>query len=102
MSDMISREMVPVSDAYINGMDSVMKTLSTDKIVRFRLGTGRGKESTGENSDKKLRHRFVIDYVLSKFHRSEAGSFKHLVKNGAEAVQIALKQGIDKAMNRFN
>ncbi len=85
-----------------NGMDSIMNALKTDKIMRFRLGTGRGKESTGVNNDKKLRHRFVIDYVLSRFHMSEAGSFKHLVKNGAEAVLIAINEGLDKAMNRFN
>jgi PTH1 family peptidyl-tRNA hydrolase len=85
-----------------NGVDSVIKALNTDKFVRFRLGTGRGKESNGPNMDKRLRHRGVIDYVLSRFHRNEAGSFKHLVKNGMEAVRIALTSGLDKAMNRFN
>src|SRR4030042_3226205 len=85
-----------------NGVDSIIKALNTDKFIRFRLGTGRGKESTGLNADKRLRHRSVINYVLSRFRQSEAGSFKHLVKNGAEAVRIALTSGIDKAMNRFN
>ena len=85
-----------------NGVDSVIKALNSDKFVRFRLGTGRGKESTGLNADKRLHHRSVINYVLSRFRQSEAGSFKHLVKNGAEAVRIALNSGIDKAMNRFN
>jgi peptidyl-tRNA hydrolase, PTH1 family len=85
-----------------NGVDSIIKALNTDKFTRFRLGTGRGKESTGLNMDKKMSHKTVIDYVLSRFHVSEAGSFKHLIKNGAEAVRIALTEGVDKAMNRFN
>ncbi len=85
-----------------NGVDSIIKALGTDKFVRFRLGTGRGKESTTYNADKKLRHRMVIDYVLSRFGRGEAGSFKHLIKNGVEAVRIGLIDGLDKAMNRFN
>jgi PTH1 family peptidyl-tRNA hydrolase len=85
-----------------NGVDSIIKALNTDKFVRFRLGTGRGKESTGLNADKRLHHRSVINYVLSRFRQSEAGSFKHLVKNGTEAVRIALTSGLDKAMNRFN
>jgi peptidyl-tRNA hydrolase, PTH1 family len=85
-----------------NGVDSIIKALDTDKFTRFRLGTGRGKESTGLNMDKQMSHKSVIDYVLSKFHLSEAGSFKHLIKNGVEAVRIALTEGVDKAMNRFN
>jgi peptidyl-tRNA hydrolase, PTH1 family len=85
-----------------NGVDSIITALGTDKFTRFRLGVGRGKESIAENSDKKLRHRSVIDYVLSRFNRGEAGSFKHLIKNGVEAVRIGLIDGIDKAMNRFN
>jgi PTH1 family peptidyl-tRNA hydrolase len=85
-----------------NGVDSIITTLGTDKFTRFRLGTGRGKESTGMNMDKKMSHKTVIDFVLSRFHTSEAGEFKHLIKNGVEAVRIALSDGVDKAMNRFN
>ena len=85
-----------------NGVDSILKHLKTDVFVRFRLGIGRGKESTGLNADKNLHHRSVITFVLSRFKQGEAGSLKHLVKNGAEAIRIALFEGIDKAMNRFN
>jgi peptidyl-tRNA hydrolase, PTH1 family len=85
-----------------NGVDSIIQAIGTDKFVRFRLGTGRGKELVGENTVKREKHRLVIEYVLSKFHLSEAGSFKHLIKNGVEAIIIALNDGVDKAMNRFN
>jgi peptidyl-tRNA hydrolase, PTH1 family len=85
-----------------NGMESVMKYVGTDKFVRFRLGIGRGKEANIKNTDQNLRHRSVIHFVLSHFTQSEAGSLKHLVKHGVEAVRIALTDGIDKAMNRFN
>jgi PTH1 family peptidyl-tRNA hydrolase len=85
-----------------NGVDSIIQAVGTDKFVRFRLGTGRGKELIGDNTGKREKHRMVIEYVLSRFHLSEAGSFKHLIKNGVEAVRIALTDGTDKAMNRFN
>jgi peptidyl-tRNA hydrolase, PTH1 family len=85
-----------------NGVESIIESVGTDKFVRFRLGTGRGKELVGENTGKREKHRMVIEYVLSKFHFNEAGSFKHLIKNGVEAVRIGLTDGIDKAMNRFN
>ncbi|MFZ5845017.1 MAG: aminoacyl-tRNA hydrolase [Patescibacteria group bacterium] len=84
------------------GIESIIAHLRSDKFVRFRLGIGRGKESTGRQMDKNLHRRWVIDFVLSRFSQSEAGAFKHLVKGGAKAVVIALTSGLDKAMNRFN
>jgi peptidyl-tRNA hydrolase, PTH1 family len=85
-----------------NGVTSILEALQSDAFVRFRMGIGRGKESTGVNENKNLSHRSVIAFVLSRFNQSEAGSLKHLVKHGTEAVRIALSLGMDKAMNRFN
>lgn len=85
-----------------HGIDSLIRELKSDKFVRFRLGIGFGKENKGPNADHKLHHSTVINFVLSKFRQGEAGETKHLIKKGAEAVRIALFEGIDKAMNRFN
>jgi PTH1 family peptidyl-tRNA hydrolase len=85
-----------------NGVTSIIDALASDQFVRFRLGIGRGKETNGKNEDKNLHHRWVIGYVLSRFSQHEAGELKHLVKHGTEAVRIALMEGLDKAMNRFN
>lgn len=85
-----------------NGMESILKSLETDAIVRFRLGIGRGKEDKHKHTDQQLRHRSVISFVLSRFTQGEAGDLRKLVKHGTEAVRVALFEGIDKAMNRFN
>jgi len=85
-----------------NGIDSIIKHLRTDKFIRFRLGIGRGRESTGRNTDKNIHHRSVIDFVLSRFRQGEAGEMRKLIKYGVAAVRIAITEGIDRAMNRFN
>jgi len=90
------------SSAGHHGVESIMRELKTDAFTRFRLGIGRGMDATGKSAKKNLHRRFVIDFVLSKFRRSEAGELKHLVKEGAEAVRTALLAGLDRAMNRFN
>jgi len=96
------------------GVDSLIHELKTDGFVRFRLGIGRGKLfSTGDRDTshiekgnagrpQKERHKWDISFVLSRFTQGEAGSLKHLIKNGTEAIRIALTEGIDKAMGRFN
>ena len=76
-----------------HGIESIIKELGTDVFVRFRLGVGRGEEAND---------RSVISFVLSRFRQSEAGTLKHLVQHGTEAVQTAILKGIDVAMNRFN
>lgn len=85
-----------------HGIESIMRELGSDAFIRFRLGIGRGMEAKTKSSKKNFHRRFVIDFVLSKFNRTEAGDMKHLVKNGVEAVRIALFKGVDRAMNRFN
>ncbi|MDO8451975.1 MAG: aminoacyl-tRNA hydrolase [bacterium] len=84
------------------GVESVMKMLGSDLFVRFRLGVGRGKEAHLNYEGKHESHRSVISFVLSRFGRTEAGELKHLIKRGSDAVRIALHDGLDKAMNRFN
>lgn len=85
-----------------HGIESIMRELGSDAFARFRLGIGRGMEGKVKNTKRNFHRRFVIDFVLSKFTRTEAGDMKHLVKNGVEAVRTALFKGVDRAMNRFN
>lgn len=85
-----------------NGVASILQTLKSDAFVRFRLGVGRGNDTERRSDKDKLHHRSVIQFVLSRFHQHEAGTLKHLVKHGMDAVRIALTEGLDKAMNRFN
>ncbi len=71
-----------------HGIESIASALKTDAFVRFRMGIGRGKN--------------IVDFVLSRFTQHEAGTLKHLVKHGTEAVQMALLDGLDRAQNRFH
>lgn len=83
-----------------NGVQSIIDQLKSDSFVRFRLGIG--KDLPAGRQELSVPHRSVISFVLSRFRRSEAGSFKHLIKHGADAVQLAFLKGVDVAMNRFN
>lgn len=85
-----------------HGIDSIIKELGSDKFVRVRLGIGKVKSGGTVVADRQLHQSSVIRFVLSKFGRSEAGEFKHLVAHGVEAVRVGLFKGIDRAMNRFN
>ena len=85
-----------------HGVDSILAHLKSDKFIRFRLGTGRGKESWGPSMNRKLHHSKVLALVLSRFRDREAGDMKHLIKRGSQAVRIALLEGLDKVKNQFH
>lgn len=85
------------------GVESIISHLKTDTFVRFRLGIGRGKdEKAPGEAEHKEKHQSVIRFVLSRFTQHEAGEMRKLVKHGTDAVRLALLNGLDKAMNRFN
>ncbi len=75
------------------GVESIIKQLRTDQFVRLRLGIGhpvRGGD--------KLVERFVLE----KFSDQEKHEVKRMIKKAIQALEVALKKGLSKAMNQFN
>lgn len=76
------------------GVESIIKELGTEDFVRFRLGIGHpGLES----SEKEVER-----YVLASFGRGEKSKARRLVKKAVKVVELALEEGLERAMNQFN
>ncbi len=73
-----------------NGVESIVKSLGTDRFPRLRLGIGRSDHSS------------TVGYVLSRFTRDEEKELKEVVSRAADAALVWHFQGIDAAMNEFN
>lgn len=82
-----------------NGVESIIKSLGTDKFYRVRLGIGKEKVI-----EKMAKHKFknTKDYVLSSFSPQEKGKIKNLIKHAAQALAEVLENGAGAAMNKFN
>lgn len=74
------------------GVESVIKELGTKSFIRFRMGIlpATGKPKNPEN------------FVLQKFNKEEEKIIGEVVKKTAAAVEMVLKDGLEKAMNEFN
>lgn len=87
-----------------HGVESIIEQLKTDKFWRFRMGTGqlsaKFKVESSRFERKKLKN--VEDYVLGGFKGSEWGKARELIKRGSKALQMALEEGLETAMNRYN
>jgi len=75
-----------------NGMKSIIYLLGSDAFPRLRIGIGRPTNLRME----------TVDYVLGKFSKEEYPLVEDAVKKAGEAVDIFLKDGIEKAMNQVN
>lgn len=75
-----------------NGLKNIIQHLGTDQFPRVRVGVG----------EKPHPDYDMADWVLGKFQREDKKAIDGAVKRAADAVECLLKEGPDRAMNRFN
>lgn len=74
------------------GVESIIKGLGTKNFVRFRVGI-KPKEGKSKNAEK---------FVLKKFFKNEEKIVKEVIKKTAQAIEFSIKEGLEKAMSKFN
>jgi peptidyl-tRNA hydrolase, PTH1 family len=74
-----------------NGMKSIISHLGTQNFPRVRIGIGK---SCGEKD--------TISHVLGKFSTIETPSVSEVIYLVNDAIELGLKQGIEKAMSIYN
>ncbi|MBP7146805.1 MAG: aminoacyl-tRNA hydrolase [Acidobacteria bacterium] len=75
-----------------NGVTSIADHLGTTDFVRVRIGIGRPRGGVGE----------LVDHVLRRPGREEAELLAAARERGADAVEALLREGLERAMNKFN
>jgi peptidyl-tRNA hydrolase, PTH1 family len=74
-----------------NGMKSVIQCLQTDEFPRIRIGIGKPSENIA-----------LVDYVIGYINKEDQEQLQEGVTKAYEAVIEILKNGVNKAMNKFN
>lgn len=72
-----------------NGVLSLMSSLKTHEFIRFRIGIGR---PDGDG----------VRYVLGKFGQRESPVLEQIREKVADALELALRDGIQAAMDTYN
>lgn len=61
-------------------------------FIRFRIGI---RPETGKPKD-------VEEFVLQNFNKKEKGDIKEIIRKTTDALEIALKENLNKAMQKYN
>ena len=71
------------------GMNNIIQLLGSKDIKRIRVGIGKADNS-------------VVDYVLSRPNGDEATLIEVAIKKASDAIVEIIKNGFDRAMNKYN
>jgi PTH1 family peptidyl-tRNA hydrolase len=83
-----------------NGLESVIKAVKTEGFIRIRVGTA--AENAKGNAKVPHGDEKVLKFILGKYKDDEMKELKKVSKKTAEAVEMIVKEGREKAMSVFN
>lgn len=83
-----------------NGVESIIRTLKTEAFLRIRIGVApenaKGNAKVPHGDDK------IEKFILGHFKAEELKELKKIQKKVAEAVEMIIAEGREKAMSVFN
>jgi len=74
-----------------NGMKSIIAHLGGQDFPRLRIGIGK----SGEKKE-------TVSHVLGKFSPEEAKIIEEILYISVKAIELSLKEGVEKSMSRYN
>lgn len=74
-----------------NGLKSIIGVLQSDEFARVRMGV----QPSHQVADR-------VSYLLTPFRKADLETVTEAVDRAVEATRMILKEGTQKAMNRFN
>ena len=75
-----------------NGLKNIIQHLGTDQFPRVKVGVG----------EKPHPDYDMADWVLGKFQGEDRKTMDQAVKRAADAVECLIREGMDRAMSRYN
>ena len=76
------------------GVQSIINQIGSKNFIRFRVGIN--------HETCNMKHETKERFVLEEFTKKEQKILKQIKKKASDALEMAIKQGIEKAMNKFN
>lgn len=84
-----------------NGLESIIKSIGTDKFLRIRMGVGKPIRVDGKKFDVR-GSRAIDQYVLQEFSENEHHEVRIMIKHVQKNLELLLEHGFDTFMSKYN
>ncbi len=84
-----------------NGLESILKSLGTDRFLRIRMGIGKPMRVDGSKFDHKRTHS-VEEHVLELFSENEHHETRSMIKHVQKNLELLLEHGFETFMSKYN
>ncbi len=87
------------------GVESIIRELKTKNFIRFRVGiypTTDHRQQATSNKKQETRIKNIEDFVLKNFTKEEEKILKKVIEKMIEAIWTAIREGVEKAMSKYN
>jgi len=74
------------------GVDSIINNLGKNDFIRFKIGI----------CPEKGKPKSVESFVIKKFTKEELETIGETIKKTSDALNLFIKEGLEKTMNQFN
>lgn len=87
-----------------NGVESIIKGVKTEAFLRIRIGVAPAIKTGSAKGNAKTPHgdEKIEKFILGNFKDDEMKELKKVSKKVAEAIEVLIKEGKDKAMSIYN
>lgn len=82
------------------GLESIMRSLKTKRFTRVRVGVS--PSTAGGSLRKPSGDKVVLNFILTKFRAHELEELHRVFKRVADALEVTVTEGRERAMNEFN
>lgn len=82
-----------------NGVKSIIAAIKTQDFIRVRVGIS---GATASDKLKRPAPEKIVDFVLGKFKPAEKEKIKKVKKTVAEALELILTEGVERAQTETN
>ena len=79
------------------GVESIIQNIGNDGLIRFRIGV-----APAQSYGSDCRTEKAMSVVLKKFSKEEQEIINQTIEKTAEALNLFIKEGLEKTMQNYN
>ena len=84
------------------GVQSIIDSFGNKNFIRFRVGINQNSKCKTQNTKLQPKTQNIEKFMLEKITKQEQKILEKIIDKTCAAIEMAIKQGTEKAMAEYN